>query len=67
MSNKKKLVIEEYSEKLNFYKKTQILKIDFNRVAFIFFVFSILFLVFTSKIIFIATKKNRKKCNTSKY
>ena len=60
MSNKKKLVIEEYSEKLNFYKKTQILKIDFNRVAFIFFVFSVLFLVFTSKIIFIATKKIEK-------
>ncbi len=57
MTNKKKLVIEEYSEKLNFNKKSQGLKIDFNRVAFIFFIFSLLFLVFTAKIILITNKK----------
>ena len=57
MTNKKKLVIEEYSEKLNFNKKPQVLKIEFNRVAFIFFIFSLLFLVFTAKIILITNKK----------
>ncbi|MDC0200290.1 penicillin-binding protein 2 [Candidatus Pelagibacter sp.] len=58
-NNKTDLLIEEYETHFSYQKKKTNLKISFNRIAFIFFVFVIVFLIFSTKAVFLGSlKKN---------
>ena len=54
MRNKKKgLLLEDYSGEFNFKQNLSHLNISFNRVAFIFFLFFSIFIVFSGKLIYL--------------
>ena len=61
----KKLILEEYSGEFKFEKINKEININFNRVAFIYFVFIIIFILFTLKIFYLGNTnlelKNDKK------
>ena len=50
--NDKKIILENYSRDFK-YKKSTNISFSFNRVAFIFFIFVLIFLIFSSKIIYL--------------
>ena len=56
-NNKEDLLIEEYDSHFSYKTKKTNLNISFNRVAFIFFVFVIVSLIFSTKAIFIGSLK----------
>ena len=56
-NNKEDLLIEEYDNRFLFQAKKSNLNISFNRIAFIFFVFVILSLIFSIKAIFLGSLK----------
>ena len=62
--NETDLLIEEYDSQFSYQKKSK-LNISFNRIAFIFFVFVILSIIFSIKALFLGSleKKNKKKYN----
>ena len=61
----KKLILDEYSGEFKFEKINKEININFNRVAFIYFVFIIIFILFTLKIFYLGNTnlelKNDKK------
>ena len=61
-NNKENFVIEKYDSEFDYKPKKNDLNVSFNRVAFIFFVFLIIFFVFSFKILYLSnltfTKKN---------
>ena len=61
-SNKKDLLIEEYDADFSYQTKKNNLNISFNRAAFIFFVFVIVSLIFSTKVVYLGSlkKKNNK-------
>ena len=61
-SNKTDLFIEEYDAHFSYQTKKTNLNISFNRIAFIFFVFVIVSLIFSTKAVFLGSlkKKNNK-------
>ncbi len=64
--SKSDLFVEEHNTQFTFKKKSN-LNISFNRIAFIFFVFLILSIIFSSKAIYLSSlKKNIKKVQISK-
>ena len=56
-NNKEDLLIEEYDSHFSYKTKKTNLNISFNRVAFIFFVFVIVSLIFSTKAIFLGSLK----------
>ena len=57
--NKTDLLVEEYDSHFSYQTKKNNLNISFNRIAFIFFVFVIVSLIFSTKAIFLGSlKKN---------
>ena len=58
--NKADLLIEEYDSNFLYQSKKKNLNISFNRIAFIFFVFVILSLIFSIKAIFLGSLKKDK-------
>ena len=54
-NNKQDLLIEEYDEQLSYQIKKSNLNISFNRIAFIFFVFVIVSIIFSTKAIFLGS------------
>jgi len=44
--NKERLIIEDYENEFFFKKKNKSLNISFNRIAFIFFAFLFVFLIY---------------------
>ncbi len=54
-SNKKNLLIEEYDSHFSFEVKKNKLNISFNRIAFIFFVFVIVSLIFSIKAVYLSS------------
>ena len=59
-NNNKYLTIEEYDSHFSYQTKKTNLNISFNRVAFIFFVFVIISLIFSTKAIFLGSLKKKK-------
>jgi len=65
--NEKKKLVEEYNSEFSYNENKSNIKISFERIAFIFFVFFIIAIVFSSKVILLSLedkifkKKNFKK------
>ena len=51
---------DKYNESFSFKENKSYLKISFERIAFIFFVFFILAVIFSSKVILLVLKKFQK-------
>ena len=60
--NETDLLIEEYDSKFSYQKKSN-LNISFNRIAFIFFVFVILSIIFSTKALFLGSLEKKIKKN----
>jgi len=58
-SNKTDLLIEEYDAHFSYQTKKTNLNISFNRIAFIFFVFVIVSLIFSTKAVFLGSVKKK--------
>ena len=58
-NSNKDLLIEEYDSQFSYQTKKNNLNISFNRIAFIFFVFVIISLIFSTKAIFLGSLKNK--------
>ena len=56
-NNNSNLILEEYESEFSYKKPKSNLIISFNRVAFIFFIFLIVFLIFSSKAIYLGSLK----------
>ena len=56
-NSNKDLLIEEYESHFSYKKNKNNLNISFNRIAFIFFVFVIISLIFSTKAIFLSSLK----------
>ena len=52
-------MIEEYDSQFSYQTKKTNLNISFNRIAFIFFVFVIISLIFSTKAVFLGALKNK--------
>ena len=62
-NSQKDLLIEEYDSHFSYQAKKSNLNISFNRIAFIFFVFVIVSIIFSTKAIFLGSLRiqhNRK-------
>ena len=57
------MLIEEYDSQFSYQTKKTNLNISFNRIAFIFFVFAIISLIFSTKAVFLGSIKNKKSNN----
>ena len=57
----KKFFLEDYSDKFDFKHNKAILKISFNRIAFIFFIFTALMFIFCVKLIYLSSLDNIEK------
>ena len=57
--NNKDLLIEEYDSQFLYQTKKNNLNISFNRIAFIFFVFVIISLIFSTKAAYLGTLKKK--------
>ena len=55
--NQKSENLDKYNESFSFKENKSYLKISFERIAFIFFVFFILAVIFSSKVILLSIKK----------
>ena len=58
-NNKSDLLIEEYESHFSYEAKKSNLNISFNRIAFIFFVFVIVSIIFSTKTIFLGSLKKK--------
>ena len=58
-NNNKYLTIEEYDSHFSYQTKKTNLNISFNRVAFIFFVFVIISIIFSTKVVFLGSLKKK--------
>ncbi len=59
--NKSDLLIEEYDSKFSYQTKRSNLNISFNRIAFIFFVFVIVSIIFSTKALFLGSLSKKIK------
>ena len=55
--NKKKIIQDEYSADFSYNENKYNITISFERIAFIFFVFFIIALIFSSKVILLSLEK----------
>ena len=62
--NNERLIIEDYENEFFFKKKNKTLKISFNRIAFIFFVFLFVCLIYSIKVIYLGSVES--EFNTEK-
>ena len=60
-NNKKKLILEDYESEFSYKKTKSNVNISFNRIAFIFFVFLIICIIFSSKAIYFGTIQKKNK------
>ncbi len=56
--NERKILLDEYNSQFSFDENKSNLKISFERVAFIFFVFFIIAVIFSSKVILLSLENN---------
>ncbi len=64
-NNKENLLIEEYDDQFSYQAKKSNLNISFNRIAFIFFVFVIVSIIFSTKAIFLGSLSAKIKNKNS--
>ena len=58
-NNQKDLLIEEYESHFSYQAKKSNLNISFNRVAFIFFIFFITSIIFSTKAVYLGSLKKK--------
>ena len=58
-NNKTDLLIEEYESHFSYQAKKSNLNISFNRVAFIFFIFVVVSIIFSTKALFLGSLKKK--------
>ena len=58
-NDQKDLLIEEYESHFSYQEKTSNLNISFNRVAFIFFIFLIISIIFSTKAVYLGSLKKK--------
>ena len=64
MNQNKNIVLEEYKNEFSFKKSKSNLNIEFNRVAFIFFIFFAISIIYSIQLLHLASlKSNTKKEN----
>ena len=61
-----KLVLENYENEFSYKKDKSKLNITFNRIAFIFFVFLIISIIYSIKVIYLGSLNPEKKLTSSK-
>ena len=61
-----KLVLENYENEFSYKKNKSKLNITFNRIAFIFFVFLIISIIYSIKVIYLGSLNPEKKLTSSK-
>ncbi len=59
--NKDRLILEDYQTEFSYEKKQSNIEVSFNRIAFIFFLFFIITIIFSFKAIYLGTLKNEDK------
>ena len=59
--NKENLLIEEYNDQFSYHTKKSNLNISFNRIAFIFFVFVIVSIIFSTKAVYLGSLNTKIK------
>ena len=60
-NEKKGLILEDYKDEFSYNLSKSGINISFNRIAFIFFVFLIISIIFSSKAIYLGSKDLKKK------
>ena len=63
MNNKKNIILEEYENEFSYKKSKTNLDIQFNRIAFIFFVFLMIAIIYSIQLLYLGSLKpeNNKK------
>ncbi len=59
--NKENLLIEEYNDQFSYHTKKSNLNISFNRIAFVFFVFVIVSIIFSTKAVYLGSLNTKIK------
>ncbi|MDA9974407.1 penicillin-binding protein 2 [Candidatus Pelagibacter sp.] len=63
MNNKKNIILEEYENEFSFKKSKTNLDIQFNRIAFIFFVFLVISIIYSIQLLHLGSLKSDIKTN----
>jgi len=63
MNNKKNIILEEYENKFSYKKSKTNLDIQFNRIAFIFFVFLVISVIYSIQLLHLGSLKSDVKTN----
>ena len=65
MNNKKNIILEEYENEFSYKKSKTNLDIQFNRIAFIFFVFLMISVIYSIQLLHLGSlkKEDSKKFN----
>ena len=58
MNNKKNIILEEYENEFSYKKSKTNLDIQFNRIAFIFFVFLMISLIYSIQLLHLGSLKS---------
>ena len=57
MNNKKNIILEEYENEFSYKKSKTNLDIQFNRIAFIFFVFLVISIIYSIQLLYLGSLK----------
>ena len=57
MSDKNKVILEEYENKFSYKKSKTNLNIEFNRIAFIFFIFLVISIIYSIQLLYLGSLK----------
>jgi len=63
MNNKKNIILEEYENKFSYKKSKTNLDIQFNRIAFIFFVFLMISVIYSIQLLHLGSLKSDVQTN----
>ena len=64
MNNKKNIILEEYENEFSYKKSKTNLDIQFNRIAFIFFVFLVISVIYSIQLLHLGSLKEEKARNS---
>jgi cell division protein FtsI (penicillin-binding protein 3) len=65
MNNKKNIILEEYENEFSYKKSKTNLDIQFNRIAFIFFVFLVISVIYSIQLLHLGSLKADVKTRNS--
>ena len=65
MNNKKNIILEEYENEFSYKKSKTNLDIQFNRIAFIFFVFLVISVIYSIQLLHLGSLKEENRLRNS--